>query len=169
MTHLNMAAKKKVSKENYHGTQPPKDPLFWIAILAILTIAVYFIIAGLGRYKKTKNTNTTPTVSALLTVEEVGTSGVSGTALLEENNGMVRVMLRTGGFEEGVPQPAHIHAGSCDELGDIVFPLSNVVDGSSTTTLETSLVELTAASHVINIHESADNAKVSVACVPVTL
>lgn len=38
----------------------------------------------------------------------------------------------TGGSPEDVSHPAHIHTGTCDALGDVVFPLNNVaVPGSA--------------------------------------
>ena len=77
--------------------------------------------------------------------------------------------------------PAHIHDGSCQTLGDVQFPLSDVVpdgaiqDGTldttsgkvgtdasvsvaiSTTTLDVTIAELLASPHAINIHKSAND------------
>lgn len=33
----------------------------------------------------------------------------------------------TGGAQPSGPHPAHIHSGTCEELGDIVFPLADLV------------------------------------------
>jgi plastocyanin len=82
--------------------------------------------------------------------------------------------------------PAHIHAGTCAELGEVVFPLSNVgadfqADGTpmagtamgassaipvdaSVTTVEASLADIVAGGHAINIHESAENIQNYIAC-----
>ena len=76
--------------------------------------------------------------------------------------------------------PAHIHPGACTELGDVVFPLSDVgagmmMDGSpmargdmmgaadaipiatSSTTVEAALADIVSGGHGINMHESMEN------------
>jgi hypothetical protein len=56
-------------------------------------------------------------------------SGETGTAMLEPaGEGMTRVVLSVEGAPTN-PQPAHIHSGSCAELGDVVHGLENVTDG----------------------------------------
>jgi plastocyanin len=84
--------------------------------------------------------------------------------------------------------PAHIHDGSCQTLGDVLFPLSDVVpngavqDGTldttsgtvgmeagapvaiSTTTVDVTIAELLASPHAINIHKSNDEIGTYVAC-----
>lgn len=89
------------------------------------------------------------------------------------------------------PHPAHIHLGTCDELGDVVFPLNDVValgvtgspeagveatpvDASdaaagqvvarSTTVVEASLDDIVSGGHAINVHESAENVQNYIAC-----
>jgi hypothetical protein len=41
-----------------------------------------------------------------------------------------------------VAQPSHIHMGTCDEIGDVVAPLENVVDGRADSVVDMSLAEL---------------------------
>lgn len=88
--------------------------------------------------------------------------------------------------------PAHIHAGTCDSLGEVVFPLNNVggtptigepatpvaepmasptaaVNAesdrpSSTTTVDAPLSDILAGDHVINVHESDENIQNYIAC-----
>ena len=78
--------------------------------------------------------------------------------------------------------PGHIHAGTCEELGDVVFPLADAVsvmematpsvadEGTqgavavSVTTVEASLDDILAAEHAINFHESAENIENYIAC-----
>lgn len=77
------------------------------------------------------------------------------------------------------PHPAHIHPGTCDDLGDILAPLSDVAaitagepqGSASAVPVEVSLSEvqpalsdLLAAPHAINIHESADAIQNYIAC-----
>jgi len=83
--------------------------------------------------------------------------------------------------------PGHIHTGTCDTLGDVVFPLSDTVavDASATpeammaatpaagegevvaegtSTVEVALEDILAAEHAINLHESAENIGNYIAC-----
>ena len=96
--------------------------------------------------------------------------------------------------------PAHVHTGTCDAVGEVVYALNNVAaatdDGSpaaeetedaaspeasmeneeahedtvaeSTTTLTTTFEQLTAADHVINIHESEENIGTYITCGAIT-
>jgi plastocyanin len=81
--------------------------------------------------------------------------------------------------EDDAPHPAHIHSGSCDNLGDIVVPLTDVVEATagerfgsdqavpvevSETDVELSLSDILAAPHAINIHQSAEAIQIYIAC-----
>jgi plastocyanin len=83
------------------------------------------------------------------------------------------------GQEADAPHPAHIHSGTCDNLGDIVAPLSDVTEltagevfGAQTAVLvkesETDVAlplgDILAAPHAINIHESAEAIQNYIAC-----
>jgi hypothetical protein len=79
--------------------------------------------------------------------------------------------------------PAHIHEGTCDTLGSVVYPLTDVglapaADGAtsepmmmhasevltSVTVVDVSLDDLLAGEFAINVHESAENIQNYVAC-----
>src|SRR5215210_7886043 len=77
------------------------------------------------------------------------------------------------------PHPAHIHSGSCDDLGDIVYPLTDIALETageafgaasavpveeSDTTIDASLTDILAAPHAVNIHQSADAIQNYIAC-----
>src|SRR3954468_11963184 len=76
------------------------------------------------------------------------------------------------------PHPAHIHSGSCDQLGDVVIPLTDVAvptgeaKGASTahpvsvsdTVVDMSLDDLLAGEYAVNVHESAENIGEFIAC-----
>ncbi len=95
-----------------------------------------------------------------------------------------------GDGDVGPPRPAHIHSGTCDDLGDIVYPLNDLAPVSpfatpgavlpspeaevrvavpeSETVVDASLEELLAEPHAINVHESAENIETYIACGNIT-
>ena len=74
----------------------------------------------------------------------------------------------TIGDEMGAAHPAHIHDGSCAESGGVAFPLTEFTTSgsveSSTTDVETSIADLTAAPHAIIAHASADDMGTYIVC-----
>src|SRR3989344_814614 len=57
-----------------------------------------------------------------INLTEENNSSESGTAVLVKENGQVVVTLNMTGFTEGVSQPAHIHVGSCPDVGAVKYP-----------------------------------------------
>src|SRR5918998_4784569 len=87
--------------------------------------------------------------------------------------------LARGQEAADAPHPAHIHSGTCDNLGDIVAPLSDVTEltagevfgaptavlvKESETDVDLPLGDILAAPHAINIHESAEAIQNYIAC-----
>lgn len=73
--------------------------------------------------------------------------------------------------EGGNVHPAHIHAGTCDELDpNPAFPLDSLMQiedsmvATSMTTVEVSVEDAMASPHAVNVHESPENAANYVAC-----
>lgn len=94
-------------------------------------------------------------------------SGQTGTALLQEVDGQIRVTLTLTDLGS-TPQPAHIHTGACPEPGAVVYPLNNVVNGQSTTTLALDTATLLSQGPLaLNVHKSASEASVYTACVDI--
>jgi hypothetical protein len=78
------------------------------------------------------------------------------------------------------PHPAHIHAGTCAALGDIVAPLTEVADPTGTvertgpatargvkasqSTVALPLDEIIAGGHAVNVHLSAEAMGTYIAC-----
>jgi hypothetical protein len=77
------------------------------------------------------------------------------------------------------PHPAHIHTGACPDPGDVVAPLSDVIQPTvemvgegadqvplevSTTKVDMALQDILAEPHAINVHQSADAMDVYIAC-----
>lgn len=97
---------------------------------------------------------------------EQNKSGQSGQAVLTQvGTSTVKVIVSITGKPSGVAEPAHIHLGSCPTPGAVKYPLTNVEKGASQTeipiTLDGLISELPLA---INVHKSAAEASVYVAC-----
>jgi LPXTG-motif cell wall-anchored protein len=91
-------------------------------------------------------------------------SGISGTATFTPSGGGLTVDLKVTGAGAG-PQPAHIHEGTCTQLNPTPqYTLASVTNGSSTTTIQTTLQSLAATPHAVHMHKSADELSVYVAC-----
>lgn len=101
----------------------------------------------------------------IVNLQEQNNSTQSGQAVLREENGQVVVTLSLQNASSTVEEPAHIHVGSCPEPGAIRYPLSNVVNGRSETTISTTLNQLLSEGPLaINVHESPEALQVYVAC-----
>jgi hypothetical protein len=146
------------------------------ALLAVFAFAACGGDDGNGAAEQVSSAVDTATAAVPETIEvelaEQNSSGQSGTATLDPNDDgtlNVTIELTTGSDE---PQPAHIHEGSCPDVGDVVAPLDDVVDGMSTTeNVEFSLDDVTSADspgYAINVHKSAAEVDTYVACGDIT-
>jgi len=91
-------------------------------------------------------------------------SGENGTVTLTPQGDKTQVAIKLTGAPSGA-QPAHIHDGTCETLDPKPrIPLENVVNGSSTTTLDMKLDDIMSKGGAINVHKSAADAKTYVAC-----
>lgn len=91
-------------------------------------------------------------------------SGESGTATLTQTGSDVTVVISLKGAP-ATAQPAHIHNGTCADLKDVVYPLTNVVGGGSTTVVKgVTIDKLLGGTYAINVHESAADIAKYVAC-----
>ena len=100
-----------------------------------------------------------------ITLSAQSDSGETGVASLVEKDGKVLVVLNVMGTPIDVEQPAHIHLGACPTPGKVEFPLANVLNGRSETTIDTTMADLKKMLPLaINIHKSEEEAKVYVAC-----
>ena len=77
------------------------------------------------------------------------------------------------------PRPAHIHTGTCNEVGEVVAPLTDLTAAagdrvgqgrraiaaeSSFTSVPLTLDAILGADHVVNVHLSADEIETYIAC-----
>lgn len=109
--------------------------------------------------------------SGIVILNTQNNSGEAGIALITEtDDGMARVDLGLRDMPTGVPQPAHLYRGSCVDLGDIAYFLSDVLaeqgsDGMSETVLDVSWDQLKSELPLaLSVYKSTDEENVSVAC-----
>ncbi len=126
--------------------------LIFVGPVAALAVALWLASAAFAQ-------QTTLTVP----LGEQNGSGVSGTATLTDLGGSVRVDIAVspGG---NANMPAHIHTGACPNPGAVKFPLSNVVDGRSTTVVQGSFAEVAATGQAVNLHKSPQEIPNYTAC-----
>ena len=88
-----------------------------------------------------------------------------GMAELPEYPGFVQVFVRIVPGPAGVPQPIHIHEGTCANLGPVAFALRNVDGGVSHTILRgATLSDLQTGNYAIAVQQSQGEPDVFVAC-----
>ena len=132
-----------------------------VGLLIVAALALY-VTLGVGAYAQ----STQPVAQNTLTVtlNELNGSGESGTATLSESNGQLKVSINLANAPAD-PQPAHIHQGTCANLNPApAYPLTNVVNGTSETTLPLTMATLQGGQFAINVHKSATEVSVYVAC-----
>ncbi len=88
-----------------------------------------------------------------------------GTVTLTALGPKTRVVVALANAPTDIAQPAHIHAGSCAKLDPKPkFPLTNVLDGTSTTLIDMPLAKLVDGGFAVNVHKSTNEIASYVAC-----
>lgn len=142
--------------------------------IVIIIIIVVIIAGGAWWYLNQDSLGSNPANQMTVVLETQNGSGQSGIATLtevnEEVNGInkpvVKLAIKIKSSGKDVSQPTHIHIGSCANLGQPVYPLNPVVNGSSITTIDTTLEQIKASSQplAINVHKSEAEVNTYVAC-----
>jgi hypothetical protein len=89
----------------------------------------------------------------------------SGTATMTQIGNDVRVIIALTSATATAPRAANIRTGTCAKPGTIAYPLANVVNGASTTTLKgVTIYKLLSAAHAISVNESTANSAGFGAC-----
>ena len=104
------------------------------------------------------------TSSLTVALQQQNGSGESGNAALTQTGSDVTVVISLKGAPAKA-QPAHIHDGTCANLKGVAYPLTSVVNGSSTTVVKgVTIDKLLGGAYAINIHKSSDDLGTYVAC-----
>ena len=110
-----------------------------------------------------------------LQLEAVNNSGASGQVDITPADGRTTIILTLdageAGGEDGQRHMAHIHAGTCANIGQAVAPLEAIATvsarGSSTTLLGQDIHTIADGNHVIAAHAAGGNPGQPIACVPI--
>jgi LPXTG-motif cell wall-anchored protein len=102
-------------------------------------------------------TSATAQAPVNVTMGPTGGSGVSGTAQLTGMGNQTQVVVTVQGAPPNGTHVNHIHTGSCEQMGGIAFPLTDLrIDstgrGSATTTVSATLATIQGAAHYVNVH-----------------
>jgi hypothetical protein len=93
-------------------------------------------------------------------------SGESGTATLSDVGGnKTKVVIAVTGQPANVPQPVHIHKGTCAQMDPApAYGLTTLADGKSETVIDQPLSSLQRERFAVNGHKSAQEANTYVFC-----
>ena len=123
-------------------------------------VAVSFALAALLSGPAGADTGQT----VVITLNALNGSGESGTATLHAQGDKTVVVIKLADGS-GIEQPAHFHAGTCDKYQPRpLYPLEDVVDGKSTTTLNVAIYKLTGGDLIVNVHKSYADIATQAAC-----
>jgi multisubunit Na+/H+ antiporter MnhC subunit len=159
--------------------------MVWVLVVGVILVVVaVFLLMQNNAANNNVPTNTTTTTTGTTGTETVdplptevddsfemtfdlneqSDSGQLGTATFKGEGDQVEVTISLGN-PNATAQPAHIHVGRCPTPGAVVFPLTAVVNGTSVTTLNTSLENLISQGELaLNVHKSEAESSVYVAC-----
>jgi len=162
--------------DNYKNLLTPVNLLIAAVVVVVVAAAGYFLFLSnrgaapyqapaeqISEEETEENESTSTTMSIVLAKQN--NSEQSGSVTLTEENGQTTVTIALDDYTKDVSQPAHIHNGACPDVGDVMYPLTNVVNGASETVLDVDLATLKSELPLaVNVHKSAAEASVYTSC-----
>lgn len=138
-------------------------------VLALLLLGGWYYFTTQKNKDASQDQPTSQPLMLVVPFTALNNSGEIGNAVLRERDGKVHIEIDVANAPKDVPQPAHIHRGSCPAPSEVKYPLSSVVKGQSDTTLDTTLKDLLAALPLaVNVHKSETEAGTYVSCGNIT-
>ena len=133
-------------------------------IFGVIVVATLAILQNRPLAADMTGTSTMGTL--VVQIGQMSDSGQTGTATLTSTiDNKTQVMIELKGEPPDAQEPAHIHTGTCKKLNPKpAYPLTDVVGGTSTTTINASLASLQTGRFSVNVHESTQNFGRYVAC-----
>lgn len=132
-------------------------------IIVWLIVGVFMLVVSFI-YTKAAGEEAVTSKTVTVELEAVNNSGVSGKATLTPVDNNTKVIINLTGAPEGIAQPAHIHQGTCENLGEPKYLLEVVKNGESETTVDVKLSDITTGDFAINVHKSEKEISTYVAC-----
>ena len=134
----------------------------------IITSLALVVVPGCGGKRASDEASGISRGEVVFPIDQQNGSGLSGTATLTADGDKTKVVIdleSRSATAVSTPRPAHIHAGSCENLTpEPAYGLADVQGGSSTTTIDAKLPELYKGAFAVNVHESAERMDRYVAC-----
>jgi len=129
-------------------------------VLVLARAALFFGMAAVGLAGK----GLADPQTIVVQLNALNGSGESGTATLRGQGNKTTITLKLVNGS-GIEQPAHFHVGTCDKYQPRpLYPLDDVVDGKSTTTLDIPIDKLAGGDLIINVHKSYADIATQAAC-----
>lgn len=146
-----------------------KNTIIWIIVILVIIVGVFWYTNRSTEEVPTPITQEEEQEEAprsfVVALSAQNDSGMTGTATFTDVDGSTLVELDLTGAPEEVVQPAHIHTGSCADIGGVVYPLESPVNGISETTLNVSLDNILGQLPLaLNVHKSPEETDIYVAC-----
>lgn len=146
----------------------------------LVVIIIFFILGTLlfvnNNASKRSQTKATPSSGQTRNVSQnpqgfsivlgqQNNSRETGLATIEGVDNKTKITLTLVEFPKKIKQPAHVHLGSCSDPGEVKYPLNNVVDGKSETTIDVDVNKfIKEFPMIVNIHKSIEEANLYVSC-----
>ncbi len=104
--------------------------------------------------------------STTVRLEAQNKSGIDGTAMLKDNgNGTTTISIKLNNTRANSMHPGHLHEGTCKgTIPTIRYPLEDVMDGKSETTVKAPLERLLSEELYINLHPSHEKLYPVITC-----
>ncbi len=108
--------------------------------------------------------------SVTLDMKAVSGSKVTGTAVITQAGNGITVSVKLSGFDPNTSHDGHIHSGTCEQQGGVVFPLTTIKAdasgaGSADTTLpNASFATVSDGKHYVQYHTASNPPGQQVSC-----
>ena len=158
MRHKYVIYLKNIQRSANHPDTKYKEPMKKNLLILVLAAAV--LVGAIYLIKLSQ-----PKV-AVATLNSQNNSGQAGTAtIVNTPDGKSLITITLFGVTAGLAQPAHIHSGTCNNLGDVKYQLAHVFNGNSQTALQISVGALVREMPLaVNVHKSDSQANVYTSC-----
>jgi hypothetical protein len=142
------------------------------ALSFIALIAVAAASAGIAIAAPTSPTVVSDAMAPGVMIYKIGSAtgtgpsrtGQTGTITLTPVGEKTKVVINITGEPEGAIQPTHIHKGPCGHPGAVIWPLTDLVAGHSTTMVNAPISKVNIVGDSLNTHRSAAQLNQIMAC-----